>query len=186
MDCPSCGTKTTVPSKEAILRRQDRPLHPELYLKSDEELPAFELRRRKSEEDEMDLTPMVDVTFQLLIFFIFTASLSLQKAIDVPTPDPENKGAQQSPVPLEELEQTSIIVEIEADNTIIIDDEVLEDRGQLASTLAEQMRFSGNSEMMIKASADSFHETTVAVYDAANEVGMQKIRQVVTAGAGEE
>ena len=36
------------------------------------------------EETEMDMTPMVDVTFLLLIFFMVTASFALQKAVELP------------------------------------------------------------------------------------------------------
>lgn len=35
-------------------------------------------------EEEMDMTPMVDVTFLLLIFFMVTAAFSLQKSIEMP------------------------------------------------------------------------------------------------------
>ena len=40
--------------------------------------------RKKCESGELDMTPMVDVTFLLLIFFMVTASFSLQKSIEVP------------------------------------------------------------------------------------------------------
>lgn len=40
--------------------------------------------RRKLVQGELDMTPMVDVTFLLLIFFMVTASFSLQKSIRVP------------------------------------------------------------------------------------------------------
>ncbi len=40
--------------------------------------------RNKRKEDELDMTPMVDVTFLLLIFFMVTASFSLQKSIEMP------------------------------------------------------------------------------------------------------
>jgi biopolymer transport protein ExbD len=42
------------------------------------------LPRKKRPEEEMDMTPMVDVTFLLLIFFMVTAAFSLQKAINMP------------------------------------------------------------------------------------------------------
>ncbi|QEF96378.1 Biopolymer transport protein ExbD/TolR [Stieleria maiorica] len=38
-------------------------------------------------EQELDLTPMIDVTFLILIFFMVTASFSLQHAIETPTPE---------------------------------------------------------------------------------------------------
>ena len=40
--------------------------------------------RAKKPEEEMDMTPMVDVTFLLLIFFMVTAAFSLQKSIQMP------------------------------------------------------------------------------------------------------
>ena len=42
------------------------------------------LVRSKKPEEEMDMTPMVDVTFLLLIFFMVTAAFSLQKSIQMP------------------------------------------------------------------------------------------------------
>ena len=49
---------------------------------ADEDEAAF--RRPPREEEELDMTPMVDVTFLLLIFFMVTASFSLQKSIQMP------------------------------------------------------------------------------------------------------
>jgi biopolymer transport protein ExbD len=40
--------------------------------------------RNKRKDDELDMTPMVDVTFLLLIFFMVTASFSLQKSLEMP------------------------------------------------------------------------------------------------------
>ena len=42
------------------------------------------LPRKNRPEEEMDMTPMVDVTFLLLIFFMVTAAFSLQKSIEMP------------------------------------------------------------------------------------------------------
>ena len=44
------------------------------------------MSKGKREEEEMDMTPMVDVTFLLLIFFMVTAAFSVQKVIEVPAP----------------------------------------------------------------------------------------------------
>jgi biopolymer transport protein ExbD len=42
------------------------------------------LVRKSRPGEEMDMTPMVDVTFLLLIFFMVTAAFSLQKSIEMP------------------------------------------------------------------------------------------------------
>ncbi|MDM4015353.1 biopolymer transporter ExbD [Roseiconus lacunae] len=41
-------------------------------------------KREPRDEEELDMTPMVDVTFLLLIFFMVTAAFSLQKSIQMP------------------------------------------------------------------------------------------------------
>lgn len=150
-----------------------------------DDAPALVLRRRSRSDDDMDLTPMVDVTFQLLIFFMVTASFALQKSIDVPTPDPDKKGAAQQLQILEDLEGTSIKVQIDAANLIIIDEEPLSDPSRLADALKDKMRKEQKTEILITANAAALHRSVIAVIDAANSVGMQKIRLVSRQGKSE-
>ncbi|MBM4077204.1 MAG: biopolymer transporter ExbD [Planctomycetes bacterium] len=140
------------------------------------EATPFVLRKRSRIEDEMDLTPMVDVTFQLLIFFMVTASFALQKTIQVPTPDPDQKGATQQLQKLDDFQGTSILVRIEADNSVLIDDELLADATQLPDILRDKMRKEQKSELLLTAHTAARHRNVISVIDAANEVGMQKIR----------
>ncbi len=50
------------------------------------EAPDMAPRKPRSDsEDEMDITPMIDVTFLLLIFFIVASTPDQQTAIDLPT-----------------------------------------------------------------------------------------------------
>ncbi|GIW90678.1 MAG: biopolymer transporter ExbD [Pirellulaceae bacterium] len=42
------------------------------------------LRRRKVEEAEMDITPMIDVTFLLLIFFMVASKIDVQADVRLP------------------------------------------------------------------------------------------------------
>ena len=44
-----------------------------------------------------DMTPMVDVTFLVLIFFMVTASFSMQKAIEMPAPKSDLASVQNEP-----------------------------------------------------------------------------------------
>jgi biopolymer transport protein ExbD len=134
------------------------------------------LRRHRNLDEEMDLTPMVDVTFQLLIFFMVSASFSLQKSIEVPTPDPDQKGASQQVQTLDDLQGTSIIVKIDSSNTVFIDDEPVADVLRLSDTLRDKMRREQKTELLLTADNQSLHRSIIAVIDAANEVGMQKIR----------
>lgn len=68
-------------------------------------------RRPPREEEELDMTPMVDVTFLLLIFFMVTASFSLQKSIQMPRQTSDLPSVS----PLEEETEELDPVELEID-----------------------------------------------------------------------
>lgn len=136
-------------------------------------------RGRRESDGEMDLTPMVDVVFQLLIFFMVTASFSIQKSQEVPAPDPEEKGASAAIQQLEEFEEESVTVSIDSRNLISVDDEPLSDPSRLEDVLRSKRK----SEILITLHENAIHEMMVLVIDTANEIGMQKIRVGVTRGA---
>ena len=143
-----------------------------VVIEDEDEEEEFGLRRAQTEFEEMDLTPMVDVTFLLLIFFMITASFTMQKAIAFPPPSPEEEGASVQPKQLEDFKDDCVIVEIHEDNSISIDDE----RIPLDANLAAMLASKGKNEMLIDAHENSLHETVVKVVDAGNEVQMQRIR----------
>lgn len=137
---------------------------------------AITRRGRNSEDEEMDLTPMVDMTFLLLIFFMITASFSMQKSINFPPPGAEKKGASQQLQSLDDLEEKAIIVRIDDQNAILVEDEPVGDATQLASRFRNLMRSSGQNEVVVTAADAAFHETVVKVIDAANDAGVERIR----------
>lgn len=51
---------------------------------ADEESDDFHLPRTKREDDEMDITPMIDITFLLLIFFIVCSTMDPTKMGKIP------------------------------------------------------------------------------------------------------
>ncbi|MDA0588589.1 MAG: biopolymer transporter ExbD [Planctomycetota bacterium] len=127
---------------------------------------------RAGADEEMDLTPMVDVTFLLLIFFMITASFSIQKSLEVPAPDPEEKGQSTAIQDLEEFEEESIMVEIDARNLVTVDEQMVSD----LKLLPKVLKAARKPEILITAHEDALHEVVVRVIDAANEIGLQKIR----------
>ena len=78
-------------------------------VEEDEDEPVF--KRKPRDEEELDMTPMVDVTFLLLIFFMVTAAFSLQKSIEMPrqqTDAPSTTVVEEEP---EELEMVEVQVD---------------------------------------------------------------------------
>ena len=158
---------------------QPNPQPQRMYVEADdEEDEGFAVTSRKSEEEEMDLTPMVDVTFLLLIFFMITASFSTQKAMEVPAPDPDKEGAAVAET-LEDMKEESIIVTINEENIIFVD-EAPTDVADLIDVFENKMN-EDKREMVVEADRKSINETFVQVIDAAKEAGLQKIRVAVKA-----
>lgn len=148
------------------------PLPDELFSDDEDEEEDFYGGSRAGEDEEMDLTPMVDVTFLLLIFFMITASFSIQKSLEVPPPEPEEKGQSTAIQNLEEFEEESIMVEIDARNLVMVDEQIVSDLTQLPKVLKSARK----PEILIMAHEDCLHEVVVQVIDASNEIGLQKIR----------
>jgi len=140
-----------------------------------------ERSRESSAEDDMDLTPMVDVTFLLLIFFMITAAFALQKALEVP-PVADDKAASTQTV--EDLEADSVVVRIDADNIFWIGAPKW-DEEQKAPSIQDMLiklreardSLKGKSaKLLVQANGDSRHEFVVAALDAGSGVGMEEIR----------
>jgi biopolymer transport protein ExbD len=177
--CSGCQQVVVVPAtsqkqvKGATVVTEDVPESPLVF------------RRRAAADDEMDMTPMIDMTFLLLIFFMVSASFSLQKSIPIPAPDAENAASQSRT--LEEIEQDDdfIIVRIDRDDTVWVNDSEAPSRHELLAKLRNIREESpkGPSTLMVMANGDCRHETVVMVLDAGTAVGMQNVR---LASAGDD
>ncbi len=67
------------------------------------------ITRRSSEAVNVDLTPMIDMVFILLIFFLVTASFSKMSAVDIERPNGSTNDLQGS---------VSLVISIDAQNGV--------------------------------------------------------------------
>lgn len=154
-----------------------RPEHTSFNDGREEEFDDFPLFRRQRSESEMDMTPMVDVVFLLLIFFMITAAFGLQKSIKMP--DPENDKSSRQAKQLEEKEENNILVHITEENRVFVEGEEASTRQELYAKLREQMhRGTGQQavHLLVLAESKATHEMVVRVLDAASGVGMDSVR----------
>ncbi len=102
----------TEESKKPIIKSEEpQNTEPQNTLVDEEEDDEPVLARNRRPEEEMDMTPMVDVTFLLLIFFMVTAAFSLQKSIEMPR---QQTDAPSTSVQEEEVEELDM-VEVQVD-----------------------------------------------------------------------
>ncbi len=124
-------------------------------------------RRRSREEDEseINLTPMLDVVFIMLIFFIVTASFVKESGIDVNRPDAQTA---------ERKQKASILIAISEDGEIWIKKrrvDIRQVRPNVESMLAENPQGS----VVIQADEESKNGLFVQVMDAARAAGAHSI-----------
>ncbi|RMF43597.1 MAG: hypothetical protein D6753_04700 [Planctomycetota bacterium] len=134
-------------------------------------------RKPKQRDDgDMDMTPMVDVTFLLLIFFMITASFSVQKAFK--TPAQKRDDPSMNPIEQPEDENPDIVTvqidEFNAYNVITTDwDRPAGSKQDLIVLLSQAFQgdSSGNqpSKVVIQAHEDCIHAAVVDALDAGRE-----------------
>lgn len=137
---------------------------------------------KRESEDEVDMTPMIDCVFLLLIFFLITASFSLQKALEVPAPEQREKDM--TARSLEEIESDDdyVIIRIDEDDTIWVNDSEAPSEQDLLLKLREARESSpgsgntGPTSLLVLADGGAQHETVIRALDAGNAVGMEHVR----------
>lgn len=144
----------------------------------DVEEEEFTLSRSSVEKvEELDLAAMVDVAFQLVLFFMVTASVTLIKSMELPKPMESTKPAAASAPGVgtrnkTEVESDFIVVAITADGEIRVEDEP-STQDQLVDRLREARTSTGKTGMILRAENKTKHRTAVAAYDAANAIGLK-------------
>jgi biopolymer transport protein ExbD len=151
-------------------------------LQDDDDEEALIIGKIERKSDELDLIPMVDCVFLLLVFYMITATYAMQKAIEMGKPAAEKKGAVASVQAADDTAQSKVVVQIDAKNRILVDDVPLDSAAGLSDRLRTKMNGEQKNELVIEADPRAFHETVVAVVDAAHELQFQHVRMAMTAG----
>ena len=111
--------------------------------------------RREAEEAAIDLTPMLDVVFIMLIFFIVTTSFVKEAGIDVNKP----KASQQKQKP-----SATIFVAIRANGEIWLDKRAV-DVERVGATIEKLLAESPTDTVIIQADKEAKHGLVVEVMD---------------------
>ncbi len=122
-------------------------------------------RFEDEEEEAVNLTPMLDVVFIMLIFFIVTASFVKESGIDVNRP---------SAATAERKEKGNILVAISEDNQIWIDRRQVDPRA-LRANIERMHAENPNGAVVIQADEESKNKLLVLVMDAARMAGVKNV-----------
>ncbi len=144
----------------------------------DDEAAGFTLSRNSAERvEELDLAAMVDVAFQLVLFFLVTASTVVFKTLEVPRPNedkPPEAAAQARSQSVDELEKDYILVEVDAAGAVKVDRQpITANRAALVERLRSSRESTQRKAMLLSADFATPHKNAVLVFDVANEIDLR-------------
>ena len=126
----------------------------------------------KEENVEINLTPLIDVVFLLLIFFMVTTTFDKHARLKVALPESSNKVTQHQDEPL--------VLSIDAKGNYFINDRQI--INQSIDTLKQAILKTVNNPQAIKetslvlrADANTPHQSVVRAMDAASQLGITRL-----------
>ena len=124
------------------------------------------LRRSRSEEPDVNLTPLIDVVFILLLFFMVSTTFQRESEINIELPEA-------SAEPVEEREETLELV-IDAEGHYFIDEQQVVNTELETLKQAIQKFLGERSEIPVVIRADRMtpYESVVRAMDATAQLGL--------------
>ena len=120
---------------------------------------------QEQDDTNVDITPMLDVVFIMLIFFIVTATFVKESGIEVNKPEAATAVVE---------EKANILIAIDAKDKIWIDRRQVDIRS-VRSIIERLHAENPKGSVVIQADKDSRNETLVLVMDASRRAGVYDI-----------
>lgn len=126
-------------------------------------------RNRKPEELDVNLTPLIDVVFLLLIFFMVSTTFEHQSELNIELPEATGE--------ISETETNSIEVAIGENGKYTINGKAVIDEKieNLLTGLREAAGDRSDPRVIINADKDATHQAVMTAMDAARQLGFVHI-----------
>jgi biopolymer transport protein ExbD len=121
---------------------------------------------KQPEEGEVDLTPMLDVVFIMLIFFIVTATFVKEIGIDVTSPDKNQN--------VKDADKQSIVIQVTSRDRIMIRNRDIDKRA-IRANIERLHAESPEAPVVIQPHPESTTEIMIHVMDSARQAGVYNV-----------
>ena len=128
------------------------------------------MARKKHENPQLDMTPMIDVVFELIIFFVVTLTQATAKDETVKLEDGKH-GIELTP---DELPPTHLIVDVARNGRISMCDVTITP-AELGRRVKERLRKYGEFPVLIRADYRARHKSVAEVMNACTMNGFWKL-----------
>ena len=125
----------------------------------------FNLPRRKQKDVGIEMGPLMDIVFILLIFFVVTSSFTRETGVDVTKPQAQSAS---------QLEKENLLIAITREATIHMHERPL-DLASLQDILKQSLAKAPDREAVVIADKESETGVLVQVIDMCNLAGVKKV-----------
>ena len=123
-------------------------------------------RREDSSENSVDMTPMLDIVFILLIFFIVTTSFTKEQGLDIKRPSANTPPCVEScPKPM--------VLSIDSEDIVSMGDRII-DSESISANLQAKLAEDPCSGLIIKIHNDASNLALLTAVDQAKQVGVSR------------
>ncbi|MDQ6995963.1 MAG: biopolymer transporter ExbD [Mariprofundus sp.] len=126
----------------------------------------MKLRQKKRMDYLVDITPLVDVVFLMLIFFMVSTTFNVSSSLKLDLP------SSNATVQPKEIKQVTI--SINADGALYVQDEPVLDK-DLRKRVLNVSKGDPNMRVVLRADAETHHKRVVYVLDTLRGLGMSKV-----------
>ena len=116
------------------------------------------------DEADVNITPLLDIVFILLIFFIVTATFLREKGIDVRTPEDNEEDERTVPPP-------ALLLAVQEDGFVRVNNVRVIDPGSVKPVVQEFIAREPRGVVLVSAAPDSESGVAVQVMDQAQDGG---------------
>ncbi len=136
----------------------------------------MKLRQKKRSDLLVDITPLVDVVFLMLIFFMVSTSFNVSSTLKLDLPS--------SKATAEQKDVNKVSISINAKGQIFVQDEAVED-ADLRKRILNISKGDPNVRVVLRADSDARHKRVVYVLDTLRGLEMSKIG-IATVSTGDK
>ena len=125
----------------------------------------FNLPRRKQKDMGIEMGPLMDIVFILLIFFVVTSSFTRETGVDVTKPQAQTAS---------QLEKENLLIAITREGTIHMNERQV-DLASLQDILKQSLAKTPDREAVVIAGKEAETGVLVQVIDMCNLAGVKKV-----------
>ncbi len=131
----------------------------------------MKIRRRLKRTAVADMTPMIDIIFQLVIFFMISSVFNTAPGIDIELPNGES---------VESLEVTPLVITIDSEENIFINKDLVPLDG-FKKALRKYRDIDDKTEsVVLKGDKEASYGLFITIMDSLRSVGYDQINMITT------